>query len=401
MVHTFIDQAQLDIPYAILCPIYFLRYPNELASHVISVDVLKREIITRSRIGSIEKFDPSQSRSQFHSNSISDPRISRKAALQQREKVAGPSRNFWGSQIPASEVDTEENSQHILKTTRLILKRGTLPKWAPAGIVRNAESWVLEESEIELDSFRAMDGDEKGALNQPEDGRKMKCWTRNLDHTTVMAVTENLTFTEQLTGSTDREHHLPVSTSSLDSKHDVESSMGFGLLQSRIEKFGYQRVRTHVDTSRKGLWMTYSRFLEQRMQEGRINRSIAGALLGQSGIEFTNLLTANQTKPSKRARLLAALRPPFLDGDFVGPIARLRQRTNEVRKWWKGLVRGGTADKEHMRLKPAQMEDDKMLSPMERLRKRFLSLRDGHLQQSPEGDHPHPAFHSSSASDSG
>ncbi|PWN35009.1 uncharacterized protein FA14DRAFT_114139, partial [Meira miltonrushii] len=199
-VRTFTDHAQLDIPYAILCPVYFLRYPNELASHVVSVDVLARQIISRPRI-----------------------------------------------------------------RQTLILKKGTLPKWAPSGILRNAESWVLEESEVELDSpFSASDQRTDG------EGRKMKCWTRNLDHTTVMAVTENLTFTEQLPASIDKED-APISTSRLDSTHDVESSMGFTLLQSRIEKFGYQRVRTHVDTSRKGLWMTYSRFLQQRLQEGRIN----------------------------------------------------------------------------------------------------------------------------------
>lgn len=355
MVRTFIDHAQLDIPYAILCPIYFLRYPNELATHVVSVDVLAREIISRPRIKQTSR-----------NETISDPSSSRQAALQQREEVAGPSRNFWGSPI----TEGEEDVQHILKTTRLILKKGTLPKWAPSGILRNAESWVLEESEVELDSpFSTSD-------QWPMTGecRKMKCWTRNLDHTTVMAVTENLTFTEQLPALIDK-NEAPISTSRLDSTHDVESSVGFTLLQSRIEKFGYQRVRTHVDASRKGLWMTYSRFLQQRMQEGRMNGLVVNALQGQSGIEVQNVLPPS----SKKARLLAALRPPFLDGDFVGPIARLRSRAQDVRIWWKGLVRGGTADKEHMRLKSAQIDGDGMLSPMERLRKRFLSLRDGHL----------------------
>ncbi|MCO5598623.1 hypothetical protein L7F22_052720 [Adiantum nelumboides] len=362
MVRTFIDHAQLDIPYAILCPVYFLRYPNELASHVISVDVLARQIITRPRL-KLESQDD-----KTHTPSFSDPSSSRQVALQQRTEAAGPSRSFWGSPIASSaSTESEEDVQHILKTTRLILKRGTLPKWAPSGILRNAESWVLEESEVELDSPFSSSTEERPV----GEGRKMKCWTRNLDHTKVMAVTENLTFTEQLPASIETGK---ISTSRLDSIHDVESSVGFTLLQSRIEKFGYQRVRTHVDASRKGLWMTYSRFLQQRLQEGRMNALVVNALQGQSGIEITNL---SSTSSSKRAKLLAALRPPFLDGDFVGPIARLRQQAKDVRIWWKGLVRGGTADKEHMRIKPAQTDDDGMLSPMERLRKRFLSLRDG------------------------
>lgn len=360
MVRTFSDHAQLDIPYAILCPVYFLRYPNELASHVVSVDVLAREIITRPR-----------ERQRSQNDTISDPRSSRQAALQQqhREEAAGPSRSFWGS--PTSSLrstEGEEDVQHILKTTRLILKKGTLPKWAPSGILRNAESWVLEESEVELDSNSSSSNQRPSS-----EGRKMKCWTRNLDHTTVMAVTENLKFTEQL--PTSMEENTAISNSRLDSTHDVESSVGFTLLQSRIEKFGYQRVRTHVDTSRKGLWMTYSRFLQQRLQEGRMNAIMVNALQGQSGIEIVQ----HVLPPSKRAKLFAALRPPFLDGDFVGPIARLRQRAKDVRIWWKGLVRGGTADKEHMRIRSAQIDDDGRLSPMERLRKRFLSLRDGHL----------------------
>ena len=57
-------------------------------------------------------------------------------------------------------------------TTRLILKRGALPKWAPKGIVSRAESWVLEESEV--DPF----------------GRVVRCKTRNLDHQKVMQVHE-------------------------------------------------------------------------------------------------------------------------------------------------------------------------------------------------------------------
>lgn len=117
-------------------PAYFERYPNPLANHVICADVIDRRIVP-----------------------LEAPSIS----------------------------SSDTSSTRLgLRTTRLILKKGTLPAWAPKGILRNSESWVLEESLVELDPS----GNDKG--------RQMHTWTRNLDHTTVLAVTEGLTLTEQL-----------------------------------------------------------------------------------------------------------------------------------------------------------------------------------------------------------
>ncbi len=60
-------------------------------------------------------------------------------------------------------------------TTRLILKRGSLPKWAPQGIMSKAESWIIEESEVD-----------------PLNG-VVRCTTKNLDHVKVMRVEEDVT----------------------------------------------------------------------------------------------------------------------------------------------------------------------------------------------------------------
>lgn len=65
-----------------------------------------------------------------------------------------------------------------LLTTRLILKRGALPKWAPRNIISRAESWVIEESEV--DPY----------------GRVVKCQTKNLDHVKVMQVHESVQLRE-------------------------------------------------------------------------------------------------------------------------------------------------------------------------------------------------------------
>ena len=85
------------------------------------------------------------------------------------------------------------SSQLVLCTTRLILKRGTLPAWAPRGIVKNSESWVLEQSEVELDAPAGSGGDDG---QRDAQGRRMRVWTRNLDHTHKLAVTEGLELAE-------------------------------------------------------------------------------------------------------------------------------------------------------------------------------------------------------------
>lgn len=165
----------------------------------------------------------------------------------------------------------EEDAINVLKTTRLILKRGTLPRWAPKGLIRNAESWVLEESEVELDAHASSSAPAAAAAAAAAavPGRTMRSWTRNLDHTTVLAVTEQNVFSERLAGaSTLLPHHQEqhsaeaadktqekkrrdgagTSGSALHSNFYVESGIGFALLRSRIEKFGLNRVVTHVDS---------------------------------------------------------------------------------------------------------------------------------------------------------
>ena len=101
-------------PWPIVSLAYFLRYPNPYASHVIACDVISRDV-------------------------------------------------------------TPTGS---LLTTRLILKRGILPKWFPNGVIKRPESWVIEESEV--DPF----------------GRVVSSRTKNLDHVKIMQVQEMVEFRE-------------------------------------------------------------------------------------------------------------------------------------------------------------------------------------------------------------
>jgi hypothetical protein len=202
MVQKYKSRSQFEIPYSLLCPVFFLRYPNPLATHVLSVDVLSREIISRL----------------------------------------------------VKDSKGKEKELNILKTSRLILKKGTLPKWAPSGVIRNAESWVLEESEVDLDQME----ENAGPSSSGGYGRVMNTWTRNLDHTTVLAVTERNIFREvkpgQTTGEDDR--IVKVKTS-----FEVTSGISFGLLRNRIEKFGLNRVLTHVDNVSLGLQIDFINIL--------------------------------------------------------------------------------------------------------------------------------------------
>ena len=93
---------------------FFLRYPNPYASHVVSCDIISRSLTPNG----------------------------------------------------------------TLTTKRLILKRGVLPKWAPKGIISRAESWVIEESEV--DPF----------------GKMVNCTTKNVDHVKVIQVQESVQLRE-------------------------------------------------------------------------------------------------------------------------------------------------------------------------------------------------------------
>lgn len=178
----------------------------------------------------------------------------------------------------------------VLCTSRLVLKRGSLPKWAPAGIIKNSTSWVLEESEVDL--------------MPPEDGapRIMSTWSRNLDHTSVLAVTEALTFTE----STPRQAPMTLCHTAA----HVSSDVSFRLLRGRIEKFGLKRYLSHMESSRQGLLWSIHQIAPQ------LSREPVPVLVDPT---------------SRRQRLLHALRPPFLDGYPLGPWQWARKKWNQLR----------------------------------------------------------------------
>jgi len=169
----FFSQSFLyDDPWSIVSLAFFLRYPNPYAAHVVSCDVVSR-------------------------------------------------------------THTESGS---LLTTRLILKRGALPRWAPQGIVSRAESWVIEESEV--DPF----------------GKIVRCRTRNLDHVKVMQVEESVLFKETGDGKT-------LQTT----EARILSRFGWGLTK-RIESHGLARFKANVQRSREGVSLILGLLRQSRLQ---------------------------------------------------------------------------------------------------------------------------------------
>ncbi|KIY65900.1 MSF1-domain-containing protein [Cylindrobasidium torrendii FP15055 ss-10] len=168
--HTF----AYDDSWSIVSLAYFLRYPNPYASHIVSVDVINREL------------------------------------------------------SPAG----------TLLTTRLILKRGHLPRWAPRGIISRAESWVVEESEVD------------------PLGRTLSCTTKNLEFTKVMKVEESVHIRANEEGKTLQTNEARV-----------RSRFGWGLTK-RIEAFGLHRFETHLQRSKDGVALMLATLRQHRQTLG-------------------------------------------------------------------------------------------------------------------------------------
>lgn len=56
-----------------------------------------------------------------------------------------------------------------------------MPRWAPGAIAKIGTSWVLEESELDM---------------EVEEGKNLRTRSRNIDHKSVLEVSEWQTFTE-------------------------------------------------------------------------------------------------------------------------------------------------------------------------------------------------------------
>ncbi|RSH85661.1 hypothetical protein EHS25_003801 [Saitozyma podzolica] len=166
---------------------FFLRYPNPFARHVLSVDVLSRTV---------------------------DP-------------ITGQ-----------------------ILTTRLILKRGILPKWANSWLPaagasggRGLDAWVLEESVVDPPEWDPSLGD---FGLQP----RLRVQQGNLNHRKFMHVIEGGELRAGPSGSTI--HHTTA---------EVRSNLGgawSNLVRNRIEAYGVGKFEVNTETARKGMSLILS-----------------------------------------------------------------------------------------------------------------------------------------------
>ncbi|KAF8343790.1 uncharacterized protein EI90DRAFT_2963644 [Cantharellus anzutake] len=127
-------------------------------------------------------------------------------------------------------------SEGTLVTKRLMLKRGAVPKWLPRGIVSRAESWIVEDSEV--DPW----------------GKVVRCTTRNLDHVKILNVKEDVELREATNGSTVHK-----------TEARVVSNFGWGLAK-RIERYGHDKFERNLERSRAGISLILSLIRDARLR---------------------------------------------------------------------------------------------------------------------------------------
>ncbi|KAJ6574684.1 MSF1-domain-containing protein [Mycena capillaripes] len=222
----FSQSYSYDDPWSIVTLAFFLRYPNPYASHVLSCDVISRSV------------SPSGS----------------------------------------------------LMTTRLILKRGAMPRWFPKGIVSRAETWVVEESEVD------------------PVGRTVKCKTTNLDHIKVMQVEETVVFRSAPEGKT-----LQLTEAR------IRSGFGWGLTK-RIENHGLNKFKANVQRSREGVSLIVQLLRQSRLQPM--------ALGGPEDASLAIRLQAQPTPPEHKTATGTES-----DAQTACPIPRAQNPWSRLKAW--------------------------------------------------------------------
>ncbi|CAE6515332.1 unnamed protein product [Rhizoctonia solani] len=225
MVKIFSQSHAYDDNWATVALAFFLRYPNPFAAHVLSCDVIDRSL-------------------------------------------------------------TSEGS---LRTTRLILKRGNLPRWFPSGVVARSESWIIEESEV--DTF----------------GRRVNCTTRNLEHTKALRVIEQVTL-----------HPLEDGRTLQTTEARFQSRFGWGLTK-RIENYASSKFRSNIEKSRQGIFLVLNLLRESRMQLQPL-----GGGIGSTGTVFDTYVSRLQD-PRRR--------PPAADTSVPGGTQDESDNSTSRKRW--------------------------------------------------------------------
>ncbi|TNY20047.1 hypothetical protein DMC30DRAFT_272436 [Rhodotorula diobovata] len=151
----------------------------------------------------------------------------------------------YGAHVLSSDVisRTFHPATNSLRTTRLILKRGKVPRWAPRVIQRIDTTWVLEETEVHC-GLVGPGGDLEEGGHAGARTRELRTRSRNIDRTEFMEVFEWQVFRQK----PDDALATDVRTFSR-----VTSEFGFWPLSHRIESYGLSKLPRSIEGARLGL----------------------------------------------------------------------------------------------------------------------------------------------------
>ncbi|KAI9296381.1 MSF1-domain-containing protein [Neoconidiobolus thromboides FSU 785] len=144
--------------------------------------------------------------------------------------------NPFASHVLGSDViDRYIDNEGILHTTRIILKKGKLPKWGE-NLIKTPEAYIIEETTV----------DPKNQI--------LVSKTKNLNHARVMKVEETQTFK---VSSKNKEW------TSVKTEARIISRIGWGIT-SAVERFGINKFEKNTVKARMGM-----SYILERIREGK------------------------------------------------------------------------------------------------------------------------------------
>lgn len=155
-----------------------------------------------------------------------------------------------------------------------------MPRWFPKGIVSRAESWVIEESEV--DPY----------------GKVVRCVTKNLDHVKVMQVEESICFAQNAEGKT-LQH----------TEARIVSRFGWGLTK-KIESHGLSRFKANMQRSREGVGLILSLLRQSRLQPMTMTLSTENSHTGLPVAESKPEASGSERMTTVWSKFKAWLHPP-------------------------------------------------------------------------------------------
>ncbi|KAF9581987.1 hypothetical protein BGW38_000810 [Lunasporangiospora selenospora] len=121
-------------------------------------------------------------------------------------------------------IDRSVDENGVLRSTRLILKQGVLPRWG-RGLIKNTDTYIIEESEVDPRTHT------------------MVTRTKNLNHVRAMQVEETQTFTI---------HPENSKWTQVKTEVRIISEIRWGLT-GRVESFGINKFVDNSAKARKGM----------------------------------------------------------------------------------------------------------------------------------------------------